>query len=88
MRFAISCASRVAVMESDAFADERAVTGLDSRILPMRRTTSVQGMVCMSAYGHRIRLHERVKQKGGNSHQECQEDKCRSDTCLIAFECR
>lgn len=33
------------MIESDAFADEIAVTGLDSRILPMRRTTSVQGMV-------------------------------------------
>ena len=51
MRFAMSCASSLAVVVSlvfREFLEEMAVSGFSSRMAPMRRTTSDQGMVWMS----------------------------------------
>ena len=53
MRFAMSCASSLAVEVVAAFGpfvEESAVNGLSSRIEPIRRTISGHEMVCMSAW--------------------------------------
>jgi hypothetical protein len=53
MRLAMSCASSFAVVVSLVpwlLSEERAVMGFFSRIEAMRRTTSGQEMVCISAY--------------------------------------